>query len=247
MRHLLLDPPCLPLLPGTVQVWVLPDADVQAACSALAHTLSPDEHERARRYQREPHRDRFIARRGMLRWLSAGYLGCAPESLCFHFDGFGKPGLQRAAAPKSELAFSVSQTQSMALLAFAWDCSVGVDVEQLMDGVDITSVGREVFSLAEERALHAARPASAAAFFSTWTRKEALLKAVGTGLSLQASSYTTQDDRQRESRWRASRNGLPLAGWTFLDLMLTPGVRAALAVSRRDAQVWLNLCAPWPT
>jgi 4'-phosphopantetheinyl transferase len=211
---------------------------------ALAHTLSPDEVERARRYRHAPHRDRFVARRGMLRWLGAGYLGCAPESLRFLCDGFGKPSLQRTAA--SELAFSVSQTQSMALLAFAWDCRVGVDVEQVVEGVDLTGAGQGVFSVAEERALHAAQPASAAAFFSTWTRKEALLKAVGTGLSPQASRYTTQDDRQHESHWRASHNGLPLAGWTFLDLMLTPSVRAALAVSRCEAQVGFNLCTPWP-
>jgi 4'-phosphopantetheinyl transferase len=236
------DPSCLSLAPNTVQVWLLPDAQVERTCSALAHTLSPDEQERASRYLRQPHRQRFVARRGMLRWLIARYLGCRPESLRFRLDGLGKPALQRPAA--SALAFSVSQTEGLALLAFAWDCRLGVDVELLRDGVDSAGVGRDIFSCIEQKTLEAARPDSAAAFFRIWSRKEALLKALGTGLSDQSASYTTQDDLlQGEPRWRASRSGVPFTGWTFLDLALSPQVRAALAVSRPDAQVSLGLCA----
>lgn len=240
------DPDAWRLAQASVQVWVLHDADVQAVCSALAHTLSPDERARARTYRQAPHRQRFIARRGMLRWLSARYLGCTAQSLRFGCEELGKPALQRPllqrpAAPR--LAFSVSQTGSMALLAFAWDCSIGVDVEQLTDGVDMAGVGREVFSLIEENALAGAGRDAAAAFFRIWTRKEALLKAVGTGLSRHAKAYATQDDRQGGAqRWQASHNGAALTGWTFLDLALSPQVKAALAVSRRDAQVWLRPC-----
>lgn len=236
-----LDPLCLPLLPNSVQVWLLPDTQVERTCSVLAHTLSPDEQARASRYQRQPHRQRFVARRGMLRWLIARYLGCRPESLCFRLDEFGKPALQWPAA--SALAFSVSQTEGLALLAFAWDCRLGVDVEQVMDGVDSAGVGQDIFSAIEQKTLEAAKPDSAAAFFSLWSRKEALLKAVGTGLSNQSGSYTTKDDLQRgENRWRVSLNGVPFTGWTFLDLAPSPQVRAALAVSRPDAQVSLGLC-----
>ena len=242
-RHALLSPErlCPQLAQDAVQVWVLHDRDVAQICSALGHTLSPQELARASAYKREPHRARFIARRSMLRWLSARYLACSPEALCLSFDGLGKPAWQRPTAPR--LAFSVSQTESMALLAFAWDCQVGVDVEQLMDGVDFAGVAQAVFSSAEKKALQAARLDPAAAFFSIWTRKEALLKAMGTGLSPQSRNYTTQDALQQcQGRWRACRNGLPLTGWTLLDLAAGPGVKAALAVSCRDAQVSLRHC-----
>jgi 4'-phosphopantetheinyl transferase len=236
------DPGPAPLIDNAVQVWVLGHAAVEGACAALGHALSPDERQRAAAYRQAPHRQRFIARRGMLRWLLGRYLGCEPASLVFGPGGFGKPVLHWPAAPR--LGFSVSQAEGMALLAFARDCSVGVDVEQVAGGIDIAGVAREVFSPAEMRLLDAAGPDAAAAFFSTWSRKEALLKAVGTGLAGQPCSYTTgEDGLPGQGRWRAWHNGVALAGWTFLDLDAGRHARAALAVSLQAAQVSVRHCA----
>ncbi|MDQ3060876.1 MAG: 4'-phosphopantetheinyl transferase superfamily protein [Pseudomonadota bacterium] len=231
----------LALPAGVVQVWLLPEADVAQACRALAHTLSGDERERAGRYRFEHDRQRFIARRGMLRWLIGRYLGCEPAALRFGVDALGKPAWQWPAAPG--LAFSVSQAESLALLAFARNCRLGIDVAQVIDGVDIAGVAREVFSPCEQNALAAARGEVRAAFFSTWSRKEALLKAMGTGLSGEPAAYATQADRRGGSRWRAWHHGAALGGWTLLDLAAGPQVRAALAVSLPQAQVWLGACA----
>lgn len=237
------DPPGLLLAPDEVQVWVLHAAHVPACCSALAHTLSADERARAGRYRAEQHRQRFMARRGMLRWLSARYLGCSPQALRWGVEGVGKPLWQQPTAPV--LAFSISQTESMALLAFAWDCRVGVDVQQEMADVDIAGVGQAVFSAAEQAALAGARGDAGAEFFRLWSRKEALLKAVGSGLSQEATSYTTQQEEERQRgrhEWRALHRGAAITGWTFLDLAPGAGVSAALAVSRQEARMLLRPC-----
>lgn len=227
---------------GEVQVWVLHAADVPACASALVHTLSADERARAGRYRAEVHRQRFIARRGMLRWLSARYLGCSPHALRWEVEDGGKPLWRQPVAPR--LAFSLSQTESMALLAFAWDCRVGVDVQQELADVDFAGVGQAVFSAAEQAALAGAGGDAGAEFFRLWSRKEALLKAVGTGLSEEARSYTTQqaEDQRGRGEWRASHRGVPIAGWTFLDLAPGPGVKAALAVSHWSMRVSLCPC-----
>ena len=225
----------------TVQIWVLDDTFIEPACAALANTLSLDERQRARAYRQERHRHRFIARRSILRWLIGGYLSCKPESLRFSVTQFGKPVLQAPGAER--LAFSVSHTDGMALLAFAWDCRVGVDVERRSDGLDIAGIGRGIFSAIEEETLDAARPDSAESLLSIWTRKEALLKALGTGLSGEPDAYTTEDDSLLgEGHWCASHHGTALSGWTCLDLVLGPRVRGALAVSLEDARVTLQLC-----
>jgi 4'-phosphopantetheinyl transferase len=237
---LLCDPGRLSLQEKTVHVWVLDDSLIDQACTALAQTLSPAERQRARAYKLEKDRVRFIARRSILRSLIGRYLNCRGESLRFRIAPFGKLALQQPDAAR--LAFNVSQTDGMALLAFALDCHVGVDVERLISGMDDTGVGREVFSSIEEAALDAARPDSAATFFSTWVRKESLLKALGTGLSGEPRSYTTRSDSQLDvGRWTASHQGAALTGWTCLDVALGPEFRGSLAVSVDRARVSLNL------
>jgi 4'-phosphopantetheinyl transferase len=231
----------LPLPKKTVQIWLLDDTSIEPACSAFANTLSADERQRARAYRQQRHRNSFVARRSILRWLISAYLFCKPESLRFSVTQFGKPVLQGPDAER--LAFSVSHTDGMALLAFAWDCCVGVDVEQRIDGLDIAGVGRGIFSAIEEETIDGARPDPAASLLSIWTRKEALLKALGPGLSGQPNAYTTEDDPLLgEGHWCASHNGTAISGWTCLDLVLGPQVRGALAVSLEDARVTLQLC-----
>ena len=225
------------LLPEkAVQIWVLCDWAAEETCQALGHVLSKDERQRANSYRQITHQNSFIYRRCTLRWLIGHYLDCNPESLRFGVNPFGKPALQGPDA--ADFEFSISQTEGMAVLAFTRNCRVGVDVEKMASGIDIHGVGQIVFSASEQKAVYASTQDEKSAFFTIWTRKEALLKAVGTGLSGQPSAYLTQDEVQHgRNQWRASHEGVPLPGWTFLDLALGPGVKGALAVSRDDAQV----------
>lgn len=237
------QPEQLALPDGAVQVWVLDDAQVDPACTRLAPTLAPDERGRALAYRHARHCNGYIARRGLLRWLIGGYLHCRPEALRFAVSAFGKPVLRW---PQARLAFSVSHTDGLALLAFARDCRLGVDVERRAGGLDVADVhglGRGIFSAREAQALANARTASADALLCIWTRKEALLKALGTGLSADPTAYTTEDDwRHGAGHWRASHDGTPMSGWTCLDLDAGAGFRAALAVSLPDASVTWHRC-----
>jgi 4'-phosphopantetheinyl transferase len=232
----------LSLPENTVQVWVLHESVIQYACAALKHTLSPDELLRAGTYLQDKHRDCFIARRGILRRLLGGYLNCEPASLRFGSTQYGKPVLLHPDA--ASFAFSVSHTDGVALFAFASNCRIGVDVEHWIDGMEVAGIGRDIFSSGEEETLASAGPDSVATFFSLWTRKEALLKAIGTGLSHQPMSYSTENDPQRgKGFWRASYNGAALSGWTCRDLALEPHIRGALAVSMNDAELSLQFCS----
>jgi 4'-phosphopantetheinyl transferase len=235
------DPERLVLPDKAVHVWILDERLVGHTCSALAHTLSLDERQRACAYRQQTRRNDFIARRGMLRWLLGGYLGCPPASLRFSVTRFGKPALQSPHAAR--LAFNVSHTQGIALFAFAWDCRVGVDVERRTDGVYLEGIGRGIFSPVEQAALDAAQPDPAATFFTIWTRKEALLKALGTGLSGEPNTFTTEDHPSLSvGGWRASHNGTALPSWTCLDLAPGPELSSAVAVSLEDARVTLHHC-----
>lgn len=236
---LLPRPTHLSLPERTVQIWLLDDSLIETACTAFANTLSRDEQQRARSYRQAKHRNRFVARRSILRALLGAYLSCRPEALRFEVTPFGKPSLKETDAVR--LAFNVSHTEGMALLAFAWECVVGVDVERRTGNLDIRDVGRGVFSAIEQKTIDTARADPAASLLKIWTRKEALLKALGTGLSIEPDAYTTEDDFLRgENYWRASHHGVSLSRWTCIDLVFSPLMRGALAVSLDNARVVLR-------
>jgi 4'-phosphopantetheinyl transferase len=201
----------------TITVASLTDAAVRDVVREWRDTLSEDERERARCYRRPEDGVRFTARRALLRVLAGEQLRCDPRSIVFRVEELGRPVI---AFPESRLAFSVSQTVGLAMLALAWDCRIGIDAERVNETIDVHEIAREVFSDAELRSLKA-RPA--AAFFPTWVRKEALLKALGTGLSGPTKEIATTE---------------ALDGWTLRDLAApAAGVCAALAASIADVAI----------
>src|SRR4051812_42086336 len=76
---------------GEVNVWL---ADLNVARIGQFQTgLSPDEQERATRFQFEKDRAQYIIARGILRSILARYLQTAPEKLRFRYNQYGKPSL----------------------------------------------------------------------------------------------------------------------------------------------------------
>ena len=98
----------------------------------------------------------------------------------------GKPYLPQARA----LRFNLAHSHDRAVLAVARGRAVGVDLERIRAGVDCRRLMDEFFAPREGTAWRAL-PASLRrrAFFTAWTRQEAVIKArgarVGRRLSLQ--------------------------------------------------------------
>ncbi len=143
--------------------------------------LSPDESRRASRFHFERDRRRFVATRGVLRGLLGRYLGVDPSALVFGYGPHGKPAL---GSPWQGLRFNVSHSGGLALLAFATDHEIGVDIEQERPVPEMDSITERNFSPRESAELRLLEERDRRrAFFRCWTRKEAFIKAVGDGLS----------------------------------------------------------------
>jgi 4'-phosphopantetheinyl transferase len=83
------------------------------------------------------------------------------------------------------LEFNVSHSGDIGLAAVAWDRDVGVDVERIRAMEDMDGIAVRFFTSRESRVVLACQPETRAeAFFRCWTCKEAVMKAVGKGLSL---------------------------------------------------------------
>lgn len=202
--------PTLP--PGEVHVWRV-DLDVPGPrLAALAATLSSGERERAAQFRFERHRDRWIAARGTLRAILAGYLQRAPATFELMADVHGKPFLRDGDRP-APLRFNLAHADGVALAAVAWRREVGVDIEREAPERADLDVARRMFAPDEALALEGMPPQlRCRAFFAVWTAREAYAKAIGRGL-----------DAMRDT---------PPPGWTVRQLALGPAYAGAVAVER---------------
>lgn len=169
---------------GEVHLW-WGRTDAVETLDALGGWLSEDEVRRSERFRRERDARAFVFRRAFLRAILAAQLGCRPRELVFAQGASGKPLL---AAPASALRFSSSSSGTCVLVALTAAVELGVDVERLAtlprDPEELSRLAARVLT-ARERAEFAAldEPARRHAFLRAWTRKEALLKALGVGLA----------------------------------------------------------------
>lgn len=182
------EPPLLEridLPDGAVEVW-LARLDVGTGLTAHhAALLSTDERQRAMRFHFERDRRRYAVARGTLRTLLAKRLGVMEAEIEFNYSKHGKP---RLAMPLQPVEFNVSHAHERALFALSREHPVGADIEYLARDVAYRELAARFFSLRETDALNrfpqSERPR---AFLNGWSRKEAIAKARGTGLSASLS------------------------------------------------------------
>ncbi|MBD2462240.1 4'-phosphopantetheinyl transferase superfamily protein [Oscillatoria sp. FACHB-1407] len=180
-------PATLELTPNTVHVWRVNTRSLAPQWQQFIHTLSEDEQIRANKYVADVHRQHFIVNRGILRSLLARYLQCAPSTLQFIYETYGKPQLANfpSHSPFSKecpLYFNVSHSHGTALYAIAFDRIVGIDLEYIRP-IEVEPLTQRFFTPNEYEALCALPPQERQdAFFKLWTHKEALVKATGSGL-----------------------------------------------------------------
>lgn len=199
---------------------VLPPATVRE----LARTLDDDERRRAAELSRDVDRARFVVAHVALRRFLARAVAVPPEVLRFAHGRFGKPRLVDGA-----VAFSLAHSETVAVLACG-DRELGVDVEDTSRTLDVNLVSAHACSPAEQRLIAAAPDARAQReqLLTLWARKEALLKAVGVGLSRDPRTIDVAATGSGPWRWTD-----PDGGGTLLlaDLDLGRRHRAAIAVA----------------
>jgi 4'-phosphopantetheinyl transferase len=136
---------------------------------------------RASRFVFDRDRDRFIARRVVLRGLLAEQMHCAPADIAIEAGPNGKPELR--GARHEDIHFNCSHSSGLALFALAHRTRIGVDMERVRPVSHLAEIGRHYFTRREWSVIDAAPSRRARLFFCAWTLKEAYLKATGEGLS----------------------------------------------------------------
>jgi 4'-phosphopantetheinyl transferase len=174
----------------TVKVWVV-DLDDRCTFPATVDALlSPDEQARAARFVFEPDAWRFKLCRATLRVGLALHLGKPAKDIQLRTSEKGKPYLC-----DSELYFNVSHCGGTGLLAFTLCGEIGVDVEAVRLDVEGLEIAAQNFHSREIEFIKSAEGAmeQARRFTRVWTRKEAVLKATGTGITDGLNSFDVSE------------------------------------------------------
>lgn len=149
--------------------------------------LSPSETARAGLLKDEQAARRYIVGRGLLREILAGYFGIEANQVQLAAGDYGKPFLL---GNQAGLCFNLSHSGDYFLLAIASKYEVGIDIEMIAPGKPLEDMARMVFSHQElDRWSRLSVSDREAAFYRCWVRKEACLKACGSGFSLPGNSF----------------------------------------------------------
>ena len=161
-----------------VDIWFVNQDILPIQASFFFKQLCKEEQKRANAFYFEKDKRHFIASRYALRQILGQYLQTEPSDLQFSYSKFEKPSLI-----DFDIHFNVSHSYGKALIAVAKN-PVGIDIEWSLREVELKELAQRFFSCNEaEQFLKLEDSVMQRYFFNIWTKKEAVIKAIGDGLS----------------------------------------------------------------
>jgi len=226
--------------PAAVRVWCVPLRCDPRRLSDWRSVLSGEELDRAGRFRTEVLAHRYLVSRVMLRRVLGAAMNLAPERVAFGREARGKPCLVDPAG----IGFNLAHTGDLMLLAVTPGVPVGVDIERVRRLKAAQDIARRFFTGREAGWLRAFEGAAVdRAFFRLWTRKEAVLKATGEGISSGLGTFEVLEANGEFTSTLSRRvPGEEEDRWEVTELSPADGFIAAVALPASDG--WMKLeCA----
>lgn len=153
--------------------------------------LSDNEKLKAERFKQEADYNCYVTVHALLRIELSKQLKIKARSIKIGESQNGQPYI-----PGEDLPFSLSRTKN--LFAFVVGKSnqyLGIDIEQIKPDIDYEGIAHNYFSHREQQLVLSQHNISDQkhVFFEIWTRKEALLKAIGIGINTELSRVQVLD------------------------------------------------------
>jgi 4'-phosphopantetheinyl transferase len=147
----------------------------------------------------------------------------------------------------AHLDFNLTHAREQVLIAIAREQPVGIDLERVDREIEIDDIARRYFSAAEADAIEALAPErKLAAFLRLWTCKEAVLKALGEGISFGLDRVAFALDAEgtpKNVAAIATEAGTP-GEWRLARLDPSPGYFGALAWRGTQRRIRTFLAPP---
>lgn len=142
--------------------------------------LDTDEQQKSDRFVIKDVREKFIFSHALLRQVLAQNLNKTPESLQYHYNSNGKPGLKN-----HQLHFNLSHSGDLVLMGLCREAEIGVDVEHARGHDNYQEIAERFFTKTEVAELKTLDD-----FYRIWTRKEAYLKMLGHGITFGLDKFS---------------------------------------------------------
>jgi len=220
----------LHLINNHVDVW-LASLDInESNISKLKTILSEDEKIRAERFYSIELKKHFIAARGFQRLILARYLKLKPEELKFQYNTYKKPSLI-ATHNEKRLCFNLSHSHRTAVYGITLQKAIGVDVEKIRSNLPLEKVARRQFLQPELELFEKSSVSEKIhTFFTLWTRKEALLKALAQGFHFPMKQFDVSGTPEKSVKFlKNSPSYVNNSEWFIRDIETAPGFCAAIA------------------
>lgn len=170
----------LPYKEKELYVWILEvNSFSDSKLMRLFNFLSVEEKNKANNYHFEIDRKRYILGRAVLKQLISKYTKRDIHSIQFGYNSSKKPFL---IPNNNNLQFNLTHSRELIAIAFRFDedVKIGIDIEHIDPDYDYDLILRDYFTEQEKGLIS---EFGYPAFFKIWTRKEALFKAEGIGLT----------------------------------------------------------------
>lgn len=215
-----------------IHVWYCSISKNESKLPEFEQLLSEDEKKKSIKFKFKKDRNSYIISRGIVRKLLGSYLSIAPAEIKFEYTPYGKPYLAN-----NRLNFNISHSGDMAVFAFVLKSDIGVDVEKVKEDFDVLELAQNFFSKKEIEAMKRIPEKQwSRAFHRCWTRKEAFIKAEGSGLSFPLNRFAVSldDDHQAdllETDWDATEK----SNWSLFSFI--PREQYIVAIALRNQNI----------
>jgi phosphopantetheinyl transferase len=214
----------------------------QVDSGTIARILSDSDTEKHRRYHFDEDRNRFIAAR-VLFWQEIQDIADIRTILGlpvnFVYNSYGKPGLENVSKH-----FNWSHSGDLIALTISTE-AVGIDVEQvptrpLFEYKSLCTAGELSWI---EKQIESGRLTEKEAFIVIWSAKEAVLKAIGTGLSTDPRKVGIEMDTIHPETWKCSLNQTTLNGTSAFFTFGNSGYALSWCTTKSDhsVEIWNHI------
>lgn len=163
----------------------IPDVSAEAR-KCYVQQLSDDEKAKSNRFKFFADKERFLTARVVLKLLLKHICGVSLDLINLEISKNGKPFFKN-------IEFNLAHSGEYVLIALS-NKPVGIDVEIPKDDFDFNIILKHTFSIEEITYINQSHNRKQS-FLTLWTRKEALLKATGEGLTDELMYISVLDEK----------------------------------------------------
>ncbi|MGV6831720.1 MAG: 4'-phosphopantetheinyl transferase family protein [bacterium] len=186
----------------------------------LKEHLDNSELKRANNYHFKKDTHQFIVCRAILKMLLSKYSGINTNSIEIKYNDYKKPY-----SDQFDFYFNISHSENCALIGIS-SYKLGVDIESVKTNYQFDDVLNFTFNEDEIEYVSISRN-KVASFFELWTRKEALLKAIGKGLDETLINLSVLDGKN-------AANKIVFDDYNIFSFNINEFEQAALAIENSD-------------